>query len=91
MKNRSVRRGTSLHPFQYFPGFFEIASSAPRKVLRAFSKFCNLFRSEVMTSEKNIEFVDLVKRFPVNVKYLIAAIGVDPAENGPFKVWGGGN
>ena len=32
-----------------------------------------------------MEFVDLVKRFPTNV--LIAAIGVDTAENGPFKDW----
>ena len=34
-------------------------------------------------------FVDLVTRFPTNV--LIAAIGVDTAENGPSKVEEGCN
>ena len=39
--------------------------------------------------EKNTEFVDLVKRFPTSYsnEYLIAAIGVDTAENGLLKVW----
>ena len=40
--------------------------------------------------KKNVEFADLVKRFPFFKRFskmlLVAKIGFDTAENGPFKV-----
>ena len=51
-------------------------------------KNCEKFNYENSGREKNVEFVDLVKRFAqLRNEYLVAKIGFDTAENGLLQVW----